>query len=82
MAKRVVVAGIARLEQIPAEERLDPARLMKDIRSTDTGAEYIPTPDEIVEHVVGQAEEGDILCVLSNGGFGGIHQKLLDALGR
>jgi len=82
LAKRVVVAGIARLEQIPAEERLDPARLMEDIRSTDTGAEYIPTPDEIVEHVVGQAEEGDILCFLSNGGFGGIHQKLLDALRR
>jgi UDP-N-acetylmuramate: L-alanyl-gamma-D-glutamyl-meso-diaminopimelate ligase len=35
-----------------------------------------------VEHVVGQAKEGDILCVLSNGGFGGIHQKLLDALAK
>jgi len=82
LAKRVVVAGIARLEQIPAEERLDPARLMEDIRSADTEADYIPTADEIVEHVVGQAKEGDILCVLSNGGFGGIHQKLLDALAK
>jgi UDP-N-acetylmuramate: L-alanyl-gamma-D-glutamyl-meso-diaminopimelate ligase len=82
LAKRVVVAGIARLEQIPAEERLDPARLMEDIRTADTEADYIPTADEIVEHVVGQAKEGDILCVLSNGGFGGIHQKLLDALAK
>ena len=82
LAKRVVVAGIARLEQIPAEERLDPARLMEDIRTADTEADYIPTADEIVEHVVGQAKEGDILCVLSNGGFGGIHQKLLDSLAK
>jgi len=82
LAKRVVVAGIARLEQIPTEERLDPARLMEDIRTADTEADYIPTADEIVEHVVGQAKEGDILCVLSNGGFGGIHQKLLDALAK
>ena len=82
LAKRVVVAGIAKLEQIPADERLDPAKLIEDIRSTGAEAEYIPTADEIVEHVVGQAKEGDILCVLSNGGFGGIHQKLLDSLAR
>ena len=82
LAKRVVVAGIAKLEQIPADERLDPAKLIEDIRSTGAEAEYIPTADEIVEHVVGQAKEGDILCVLSNGGFGNIHQKLLDALAK
>ena len=82
LAKRVVVAGIARLEQIPADERLDPAKLMEDIRATGTEADTLPTADEIVDHVAGQAEEGDILCVLSNGGFDNIHQKLLDALGR
>ena len=82
LAKRVVVAEIARLEQIPADERLDPAKLMEDIRATGTEADTLPTADEIVDHVAGQAEEGDILCVLSNGGFGNIHQKLLDALGR
>ena len=82
LAKRVVVAGIARLEQIPADERLDPAKLMEDIRATGTKADTLPTADEIVSHVAGQAEEGDILCVLSNGGFGGIHQKLLDALAK
>ena len=82
LAKRVVVAEIARLEQIPADERLDPAKLMEDIRATGTKADTLPTADEIVSHVAGQAEEGDILCVLSNGGFDNIHQKLLDALGR
>ena len=82
LAKRVVVAGIAKLEQIPADERLDPAKLMEDIRATGAEADYLPTDDEIVSHVAGQAAEGDILCVLSNGGFGNIHQKLLDALAK
>ena len=80
LAKRVVVAEIARLEQVPEEERLDPARLMEDIRTAGTKADYLPTSDEIVTHVTVQAEPGDILCVLSNGGFGNIHQKLLAAL--
>ena len=82
LAKRVVVAGIAKLEQIPAEERLDPAKLMEDIRSAGAEADYIPTADEIVSHVAGLAAEGDILCVLSNGGFDNIHQKLLDVLAK
>ena len=80
LAKRVVVAEIARLEQVPEGERLDPARLMEDIRTAGTKADYLPTSDEIVTQVTVQAEPGDILCVLSNGGFGNIHQKLLAAL--
>ena len=80
LAKRVVVAEIARLEQVPEGERLDPARLMEDIRTAGTKADYLPTSEEIVTQVTVQAEPGDILCVLSNGGFGNIHQKLLSAL--
>ena len=80
LAKRVVVAEIARLEQVPEGERLDPARLMEDIRTAGTKADYLTTSDEIVTQVTVQAEPGDILCVLSNGGFGNIHQKLLAAL--
>ena len=80
LAKRVVVAKIARLEQIPTDERLDPAKLMEDIRAAGNEADYLPTADEIIAHVTARTEPGDILCILSNGGFGNIHQKLLDAL--
>ena len=80
LAKRVVVAEVARLEQVPPEERLNPAQLMADIRASGVEADYLPTADEIVAHVAPQARSGDILCVLSNGGFDNIHQKLLDAL--
>ncbi|GIT38247.1 MAG: hypothetical protein Ct9H300mP7_1680 [Verrucomicrobiota bacterium] len=41
LAKRVVVAEIARLEQVPEGERLDPARLMEDIRTAGTKADYL-----------------------------------------
>ena len=80
LAKRVVVAEVARLEQVPPEERLNPAQLMADIRAAGVEADYLPTADEIVAHVVPQAQPGDILCVLSNGGFDNIHRKLIDAL--
>ena len=80
LARRVVVAEVARLEQVPPEERLNPAQLMADIRAAGVEADYLPTADEIVAHVVPQAQPGDILCVLSNGGFDNIHQKLIDAL--
>ena len=80
LAKRVLVAEVARLDQVPPEERLNPAQLMADIRAAGVEADYLPTADEIVAHVVPQAQPGDILCVLSNGGFDNIHQKLIDAL--
>ena len=80
LGKRVVVAEVARLEQVPPEERLNPAQLMADIRAAGVEADYLPTADEIVAHVVPQAQPGDILCVLSNGGFDNIHQKLINAL--
>ena len=80
LAKRVVVAEVARLEQVPPEERLNPAQIMADIRAAGVEADYLPTADEIVAHVVPQAQPGDILCVLSNGGFDNIHQKLINAL--
>ena len=36
--------------------------------------------DDVVEQLVSQSKAGDHIVVMSNGGFGGIHQKILDAL--
>jgi UDP-N-acetylmuramate: L-alanyl-gamma-D-glutamyl-meso-diaminopimelate ligase len=38
--------------------------------------------DAIVEHIATNARGGDVVCVFSNGGFGGLHEKLLARLGR
>ena len=79
-ADAVIVAEVAKLEQVPVEQRLDPARLMQEIKASGKPAEYLPTVEAIVDHVKQNVSGGDVVCVFSNGGFGGIHQKLLGAL--
>jgi UDP-N-acetylmuramate: L-alanyl-gamma-D-glutamyl-meso-diaminopimelate ligase len=81
-ADAVVVAEVARLEQIAAEERLNPEKLMQDLKAAGKNAAYLPDVDSIVSHVAKNTQGGDIVVVFSNGGFGGIHGKLLERLGR
>jgi UDP-N-acetylmuramate: L-alanyl-gamma-D-glutamyl-meso-diaminopimelate ligase len=79
-ADAVVVAQVARLEQVPEAERLNPQRLMQDLQATGKPTAYLPDVPSIVDHVCEGVSGGDVVCVFSNGGFGGIHQKLLDRL--
>ena len=81
-ADGVVVSEVARLEQLAATERLNPEKLMQDLKAAGKNAAYLPDVDAIVGHVAKNAEGGDIVCVFSNGGFGGIHGKLLERLSR
>jgi UDP-N-acetylmuramate: L-alanyl-gamma-D-glutamyl-meso-diaminopimelate ligase len=81
-ADAVVIAQIARLELLDPAERLSPEVLMQDLKQAGKIAAYLPDVPAIVEHVAKNAEGGEIIVVFSNGGFGGIHQKLLDRLGR
>ena len=81
-ADAVVVSEVARLEQIAADERLNPEKLMQDLKTSGKNAAYLPDVDSIVSYVTRSALGGDIVCVFSNGGFGGIHGKLLERLGR
>jgi UDP-N-acetylmuramate: L-alanyl-gamma-D-glutamyl-meso-diaminopimelate ligase len=81
-ADGVIVAQVARLELLKPEERLDPQMLMADIMAAGKEAAYLPDADSIVAHLAGKAQGGDIVVVFSNGGFGGIHAKLLERLGR
>jgi UDP-N-acetylmuramate: L-alanyl-gamma-D-glutamyl-meso-diaminopimelate ligase len=78
----VVLSQVARLEQVPATERLDPEKLMRELKAGGKPAAYLPDVEAIVEHVRGGVSGGDVICVFSNGGFGGIHKKLLERLRR
>lgn len=80
LADHIVVAEVARLELLAPKERLDPMQLMRDLQATGKPASYLANADAIATHVCQQARAGDVVCVFSNGGFGGIHQKLLDGL--
>ena len=80
LADRAVIAQVARLEQLPENERLDPEQLVREIQSTNTEATYLPDADAIVEHIVKNVRGDDVVCVFSNGGFGNIHAKLIQRL--
>ncbi len=79
-ADAVVVAQIARLELLAPEERLNPEKLMADIGASGKPTAYLPDADAIVKHLGEKAQGGDVIVVFSNGGFGGIHEKLLARL--
>ncbi len=76
-----VVAGITDLAKIPENDRLDPDKLSADIQRFGGQGWYLPDNEAIIAKVKSLAKPGDIVAVLSNGGFGGIHSKLLAALG-
>ena len=79
-ADGVFIAQVARLDQLPENERLNPERVVADIAASGKHAFYEPTADSIIEKLKPLAKEGDIVVVFSNGGFDGIHQKLIDRL--
>jgi len=81
-ADAVVISEVARLEQLAADERLNPEKLMHDLKSSGKNAAYLPDVNSILAHVAQKVEGGDVVCVFSNGGFGGIHEKLLARLGK
>jgi UDP-N-acetylmuramate: L-alanyl-gamma-D-glutamyl-meso-diaminopimelate ligase len=80
LADFAVVAALTDLHKIPENDRLDPAKLSADIARLGGTGYYLPDVETIVAHVKSNATSGDVVAVLSNGGFGGIHQKLLAAL--
>jgi UDP-N-acetylmuramate: L-alanyl-gamma-D-glutamyl-meso-diaminopimelate ligase len=80
-ADRVVLAPVFR-SSLPEEQRLSIPALVSELRCRDQSAVEASSIDEIVETIVREHEPGDLVVLMSNGGFGGIHQKLLSALSR
>jgi UDP-N-acetylmuramate: L-alanyl-gamma-D-glutamyl-meso-diaminopimelate ligase len=78
-ADDVVVAAVFR-SSLPESERLSAEQLVDDLRARKQRARYIPAVDDIIRTIVDEHRDGDIVVLMSNGGFGGIHRKLLQAL--
>jgi UDP-N-acetylmuramate: L-alanyl-gamma-D-glutamyl-meso-diaminopimelate ligase len=79
-ANRVVIAGLFHPERYDDGTGMDPEALAHSLRLDGVVADYLPEVDRIVDIVVSEARPSDVLLVLSNGDFGGIHEKLLDRL--
>ena len=67
-------------DTLPEDQRLSTEQLVADLKAADKDARYIPKVDDIVSAVAAGARRGDLVIVMSNGGFEGIHDKLLAAL--
>ena len=77
-ADQVVFGGPFASEKIKKEDRLDPERVVDLIRQKGVNANFIAEVDDIVAFIAENVESGDVVLVMSSGGFGGIHQKILD----
>jgi UDP-N-acetylmuramate: L-alanyl-gamma-D-glutamyl-meso-diaminopimelate ligase len=76
LADRVVLAGVYQQQRIPDAERLHPEDVVRALNSLGTKAELCPDADSIINAIAPQLESGDVVAILSNGGFDGIYDKL------
>jgi UDP-N-acetylmuramate: L-alanyl-gamma-D-glutamyl-meso-diaminopimelate ligase len=80
-ADYVVIASVFDSRKVAEKGKsLDTEKLIADISQQDKPAFAFPGADEIIAHLLPQLREGDVVAIMSNGGFGGIHEKLLAAL--
>ena len=77
-ADRVYLSAVDRPEKAPEGDRLDLERLRKDVGAEKAGV--YGGPGEIAEALTGGLREGDVIVLMSNGGFGGLPALLESAL--
>src|SRR5690348_9724587 len=75
-ADEVVIASVFKAEAIPENERLSSSALVKELKRQGHPARECKDADAIIESISPELRDGDVVAILSNGGFGGIHEKL------
>jgi UDP-N-acetylmuramate: L-alanyl-gamma-D-glutamyl-meso-diaminopimelate ligase len=80
LADGVVISQVARLEQLPENERLNPEKVVEAIGLGGRPAFYEPDVTAIIARLKTLARDPDVIVVFSNGGFGNIHERLLKEL--
>jgi UDP-N-acetylmuramate: L-alanyl-gamma-D-glutamyl-meso-diaminopimelate ligase len=76
LADHVVLSGVYQQQRIPDAERLHPEDVVRALNALGTPAELYPDVDSILNHIVPSLQSGDVVAILSNGGFDGIYEKL------
>lgn len=76
LADQVVIASIFKPEAVPESERLTTASVVRALRRNSSSARELADADAIVATVAPELQSGDVVAILSNGGFGGIYEKL------
>jgi UDP-N-acetylmuramate: L-alanyl-gamma-D-glutamyl-meso-diaminopimelate ligase len=81
-ADYVIIAPIFESFRLAADDQLSLEEVIADLKANGKAAFSIEGADAIVEHLAPELLPGDVVVIMSNGGFGGIHQKLLNVLER
>ena len=79
-ADKVILSRLFAPEKIPPKDRLDLDLLISELQEFGKEAYLIPQVQDIIESIVKNKKNGDVIMIMSSGGFSGIHQKLLDRL--
>jgi UDP-N-acetylmuramate: L-alanyl-gamma-D-glutamyl-meso-diaminopimelate ligase len=80
LADQVVLASVFKSDAVPEAERLDTQVVIAKLRDAGRAARLLASADDIVTAITPELREGDVVAILSNGGFGGIYDKLPAAL--
>lgn len=81
-AAEILVREPAPLANIPEPERFSSLQLVDDLAGRGLCAKYFSTTEDVLSYLDGSVQEGDVVAIMSNGGFDNIHQRLLELLGQ
>ena len=76
----IIIAGLFHPERYDKQTAISPEEMTDNLRRAGREAAYIASADEIVAYLAPNLREGDVVVAMSNGAFGGVHDKLLNAL--
>ncbi len=67
-------------KNIPEDQRFSTARLVADIENRGVSARHFESPDQVIEVMSPELKANDLVLIMSNGGFGNIHERFLEQL--
>jgi UDP-N-acetylmuramate: L-alanyl-gamma-D-glutamyl-meso-diaminopimelate ligase len=76
LADQVIIASVYRADAIPEAQRLSPSAIVEGLMRVGKPARELADAEAIVEAIAPELRGGDVVAILSNGGFGGIYDKL------
>jgi UDP-N-acetylmuramate: L-alanyl-gamma-D-glutamyl-meso-diaminopimelate ligase len=79
-AAEAIISQPTAIAKVPESERVDARKMAEDIGKTGVKARWMESPDAIVQTLASELKPGDVVLGMSNGAFGGLHKKLLEAL--
>jgi UDP-N-acetylmuramate: L-alanyl-gamma-D-glutamyl-meso-diaminopimelate ligase len=79
-AAEAIISQPSAIAKVPEAERVDAKKMAQEISASGTPARWMESADAVVAALAAEAKPGDVVLGMSNGAFGGLHEKLLKAL--